>query len=173
MVIDMDLFFYILLSNQTNTIFLKMLSSIKNHVSIDIYYIFNLSDFMKMQFCFYYYISVVELELRYGDSSISYFIVQDCFIYLGLFVFPYDVQYCPFSNQLIDFFPLPGSRTYLPSQGICLFVWQVGRLVFILVSSYVYLQGRSLQSGFLEGCTIRHHYYSRLVCLIQRQHRRD
>ena len=44
---------------------------------------------------FYYYSSIVELEVRDGDTSSS-FIVQDCFGYPVFFVFLYKVEYCSF-----------------------------------------------------------------------------
>lgn len=40
---------------------------------------------------FYYYSSVVQLEMRDGDISRSSFIGQVCFIDSGLFVFPYEI----------------------------------------------------------------------------------
>ena len=54
---------------------------------------------------FYHYCSVVQLEVRDGDSSQSSFIVQDCFAYPDFlfvcwfvcsFVFPYEVENCSF-----------------------------------------------------------------------------
>lgn len=49
---------------------------------------------------FYYYNSIVDLEIRDGDTSRSSFIVQDCFSYPGLFVFPYKTEYCSFEVKL-------------------------------------------------------------------------
>ena len=49
---------------------------------------------MKIPGCFHYYSSVVELEVRDRDASRSSFIVEDCFGYPVVLVFPYDVEYC-------------------------------------------------------------------------------
>jgi hypothetical protein len=40
----------------------------------------------------YYYFSVVQLEIRDGDTSRSSFIVQNCFNYPRFFGFPYEVE---------------------------------------------------------------------------------
>ena len=75
---------------------LKMLSSplycfgffVKNQVSVRLWIyvlvshlipLINMSAFMLIPWCFYYYSSVVGLEIRNGDASGSSFIVQDCF----------------------------------------------------------------------------------------------
>ena len=39
---------------------------------------------------FYYYCSVVQVEVRENVTSRNSFIVQDCFTYPGPFVFPYE-----------------------------------------------------------------------------------
>ena len=52
----------------------------------------NLSVFMPAPSCFHYCSSVIELDVRKGDASGNSFIVQDCFGYPGLFVFPYEVD---------------------------------------------------------------------------------
>jgi hypothetical protein len=46
---------------------------------------------------FYYYCSVVQLEIRDGDTSRSSFIVQDCFSYPRFFGFLYEVENCYFN----------------------------------------------------------------------------
>ena len=55
-----------------------------------------LSVVMPIPGCFQYCISVVEFEVRHCDASRSSFIVQGCFVYPGLFAFPYEVEYCYF-----------------------------------------------------------------------------
>ena len=50
--------------------------------------------FMPIPSCFYYYSSIVELEVSYGDASRSSFILQDCFGYTGCFIFPWELKYC-------------------------------------------------------------------------------
>jgi hypothetical protein len=54
--------------------------------------IISVSVFMPMACSFYYYNSVVQVEFRDGDTSSISFIVQDCFSYPGLSVFPYEVE---------------------------------------------------------------------------------
>lgn len=49
----------------------------------------HLSFFMPIPCSFYYYSSVVELEIKDGDTSGSFFIIQDCFSYPFCF-FPYE-----------------------------------------------------------------------------------
>ena len=56
----------------------------------------NMSVFVPIPRCFYYCSSIVELEIRDGDTSRRSFFVQDCFSYLGLSVFPYEVESCSF-----------------------------------------------------------------------------
>ena len=51
---------------------------------------------MPISSCFYYCSSTVELEVRDGNVSESFFIVQDCFGYPEFFTFQYEVEYCPF-----------------------------------------------------------------------------
>ena len=51
---------------------------------------------MPIPSCFYYYSSIVELEVRDAENSGSSFIVQDCFRYPKFFVFQYEVEYCSF-----------------------------------------------------------------------------
>ena len=48
----------------------------------------NHSVFMPIPSCFYYCISIIELDVRDGDASGSSFIVQYCFGYPGFSVFP-------------------------------------------------------------------------------------
>jgi hypothetical protein len=45
---------------------------------------------------FYHYCSVVQFEFMGGDSHRSSFIVEYCFCYPGLFVFPYEIKNCSF-----------------------------------------------------------------------------
>ena len=52
----------------------------------------HLSVVMPIPACFQYSSSVVEFEVRDGDSSRNYFIVYDCFGHSGFFVFPYEVE---------------------------------------------------------------------------------
>jgi hypothetical protein len=52
----------------------------------------NLSVSVTILCSFYYYSSVVWLEIRDGDSLRSLFIVQDQFSYPGSFVCPYTVE---------------------------------------------------------------------------------
>ena len=63
--------------------------------------------FMQIPFGFYYYTSVVQLEIRNGDISSSSFIVRDCFeailfllllfcFLFCLFVFSYEAEICTF-----------------------------------------------------------------------------
>lgn len=52
----------------------------------------NLSVFMAIPCAFYYYSSVVKLEIRDGDASRITFIVQDFYSYVR-FVFPYETEY--------------------------------------------------------------------------------
>ena len=47
-------------------------------------------------FDFFHHSSTVVLEIRDGDNSGSSFIVQDCFVYPELSVFPYEFDYCSF-----------------------------------------------------------------------------
>jgi hypothetical protein len=44
----------------------------------------------------YHYCSVVQLEVRDGDSPRSSFIVENCFVYTGHFIFLYEVENCSF-----------------------------------------------------------------------------
>jgi hypothetical protein len=45
---------------------------------------------------YYYYCSVVQLEVKDGDTSRRSFIVQDCLSYPGISGFPYEVKSCLF-----------------------------------------------------------------------------
>ena len=54
-----------------------------------------LSVFMAMICCFHYYSSLIEIEIRVGDTSGSSFIVQDCFSY------PYEVEYSSFKVRKV------------------------------------------------------------------------
>ena len=56
----------------------------------------SLSVFMSISSCFYYCSSIIELNVRDGDTSRSSFLVQDDFGYPGFFVLPYEVDYCSF-----------------------------------------------------------------------------
>ena len=56
----------------------------------------NLSVSKPIMCIFYYYCSVVYLDIRDVDTSRLIFIVKDCFSYLGFFVFPYEVENCSF-----------------------------------------------------------------------------
>ena len=47
-----------------------------------------ISVFMLVSSCFYNCSSMIEFDVKDGDASRSSFIVQDCFGYHGLFVFP-------------------------------------------------------------------------------------
>ena len=78
---------------------------VKNQVFIDVWVhirVFNsipvvfLSIFVPVPSCFQNYSSIIELEVRDGDASGSFFIVQDCFGYPRSTVFPYRVGYCSF-----------------------------------------------------------------------------
>lgn len=51
---------------------------------------------MQIPCVFYYYGSVVQPEVRDGDTSRSSFLGQDCFNCPGLFVYPHEAEYCPF-----------------------------------------------------------------------------
>jgi hypothetical protein len=48
----------------------------------------------------YYYFSVLQLEVKEGYNSGSFFIVQDHFSYPGFFVLPYEVENCSFNTVL-------------------------------------------------------------------------
>jgi hypothetical protein len=57
----------------------------------------NLSVSISIPCSFYYYYSVVQLEIRDGDTFRSSFIAHDYFSYPGwFFVYPYDIKNCPF-----------------------------------------------------------------------------
>ena len=45
-----------------------------------------------MPYSFYDYFSVVEFEIKDGDTSGCSFIVQDCFSRPGFFIFSYEVD---------------------------------------------------------------------------------
>ena len=47
----------------------------------------HLSVYMPIPSCFYYCSSIIELDVRDGDASRSFFILQDCFSYPGLLFF--------------------------------------------------------------------------------------
>jgi hypothetical protein len=51
-----------------------------------------MSVFTLVPCSFYHYYSVVQLEIRDGDTFRSSFIVQDHFSYTGFFVFPYEIE---------------------------------------------------------------------------------
>jgi hypothetical protein len=46
---------------------------------------------------FYYYSSIVQLEIGGGNISSSSFIIQDCFTYFEFFVLLYEIENCPFN----------------------------------------------------------------------------
>ena len=80
---------------------------VKNQVLIGVQIYVNVFDsiplvhvsvFMPILNFSHYYSSIVELEVRDGDTSRSSFLVQDCFSYPGFFVFPYEVEYCFFGG---------------------------------------------------------------------------
>ena len=48
--------------------------------------------------CFQYCNSVVEFEVGDCDATRSFFIVQDCFGYPGLFAVTYEFEYCSFDG---------------------------------------------------------------------------
>ena len=54
----------------------------------------SLPVFMPILSSFHYCSSTIELDVRDGDASRSSFIIQDYFGYPGVFVFPYEVDYC-------------------------------------------------------------------------------
>ena len=56
----------------------------------------NLSVSGPMPCCLYHYCSVEQIEVRYGDSHINSFIVENYFGYLGFFVFPQEAENCSF-----------------------------------------------------------------------------
>jgi hypothetical protein len=56
----------------------------------------NVSVSVPIPCSYYYYCSVVQLDVTYGDSSQSFLIVQDCFGCAGIFVFPHKVENCSF-----------------------------------------------------------------------------
>jgi hypothetical protein len=69
---------------------------VKDQLSIGVrvyFWVFNsvplidLSALMPVSCSFYYHSSVLQLEVRFGDSSRNSFIVQDCFSYSGFLFF--------------------------------------------------------------------------------------
>ena len=53
--------------------------------------------FMTIPDCFYYCSSIIEVNVRDGDTSrSSFFCVQECFGYPEFFVFPYEAEYFSF-----------------------------------------------------------------------------
>ena len=56
----------------------------------------NLSVSVPIPFGLYHYYSVVQLEVRDGDSPRNSSIVENCFGYPGFFVFLYEVENCSF-----------------------------------------------------------------------------
>ena len=46
----------------------------------------------------YYHCFVGQLEIRNGEASCSYFSVQDCLSYPGVFMFLNEAENCPFKN---------------------------------------------------------------------------
>jgi hypothetical protein len=84
---------------------------IKNHVYMDVWiylWVFISILLIKLSVSgltpssFYHYCSVAQIEVSDGDYSRSFFIVQDCLGYLGificLFVFPYEAGNCAFNS---------------------------------------------------------------------------
>ena len=53
---------------------------------------------MPVPSCFYCS-SEIEFDVREGDASGSFFIVQDSFGYTGSLVFPYEIDYCSFKME--------------------------------------------------------------------------
>jgi hypothetical protein len=73
----------------------------KNQVSIGVWVYFrvlnliplnNVSVSVPILYSFYYYCSVVQLEIMNGDTYRSSFILQDCFEYPVVLIFPYEVE---------------------------------------------------------------------------------
>jgi hypothetical protein len=54
----------------------------------DLIPLINKPVYMSIPCGFYYYNSEIQLEIENGDTTSSSFIVQDCFSYPELFVFP-------------------------------------------------------------------------------------
>jgi hypothetical protein len=52
--------------------------------------------FMTIPCGFYYTCSVIQIEIRDGDTSRSSFIIKICFSYPGCFVFSFEIQHCSF-----------------------------------------------------------------------------
>jgi hypothetical protein len=76
---------------------------VKNQVSVGVWVYFwvfdsipliNMSVSIPIPFSSFYYCSVVQVEIRDGDTTSSSFIVQDCFSYLRFFTFPYGFENC-------------------------------------------------------------------------------
>jgi hypothetical protein len=56
----------------------------------------NLSVLMPLPQGLRYSCSVVDLEVRHGNTATHSFIVQDCFSYPGFLIFPSEVENCSF-----------------------------------------------------------------------------
>jgi hypothetical protein len=80
---------------------LASLSTIKCHSLWIYFWLFNsipLIDLSVLIPCsFYHYCSVVELEVKDGDSPSGSFIAKNCFSYPGFFVFPFEIENCSFN----------------------------------------------------------------------------
>ena len=70
--------------------FVKNQMSVRLWIYVLVYHLIlliNVSIFMLIPHCFYYYSSVAGIEIRNGDASGSSFIVQDCFQLSWVFCF--------------------------------------------------------------------------------------
>jgi hypothetical protein len=85
--------------------FCKFLSFCQRSVSINVWFylwvfnsipLINLSVSVPIPCSFYHYCFVVQLEVRDGDSLNSSFIVDNCFLYPVIFVFPHEIENCSF-----------------------------------------------------------------------------
>ena len=56
----------------------------------------NFSVFMSILSCFHYCGSVIELDIRDGETSVSSLLYRIVLVILGSFVFPYEIDYCSF-----------------------------------------------------------------------------
>ena len=94
---------------------------------------------------FYYYSSVVQLEIRDANNTSSSFIAQDCFSWFCfLFVFTYKVETCPFKvcidraiRQLFDVF-LDWFTNILLSMFTSMFISEIGLYSLSLLSLCVF-----------------------------------
>jgi len=84
-------------------VFLASLSKMKCCICVWFYFwtfhsipLINLSVSVPISFSFYHYCTVVELEVRDGDSTSHSFIVKNCFCYFMFFDFPDEFENCSF-----------------------------------------------------------------------------